>query len=237
MRLRRLDGKAADLLCWLSLICTGNYRKPYPSSRRRRLRYRGDDPRKLFTTTVAPVTDYTSEIGGIAATGAFRTVATAVVEAEANICSFGERHIEKSTKLWADIRALPRTNPLNEAESHINSKAFLSTTYTDTRKRALPVKHTHDLYDRLKRKEAMALAQLRMGMTRLNSYPNKTGAAESDLCACKQCIEMRRGSLSFYLGGKARSDPEQWRPDIKAPLSWSINLNSLGVKNPSSMKS
>jgi hypothetical protein len=105
---------------------------------------------------------------------------------------------------------------------------------------ALPGRHTRILYDGLKRKEANVLAQLRTGMTRLNSYLSKIGAAESDLCICgqasetvehflfrctrwtrlregmSQCTETRRGNLSFYLGGKARSDPERWKPDMKA---------------------
>ena len=54
---------------------------------------------------------------------------------------------------------------------------------------ALPGKHTRSLYDRLNRKEARILAQLRTGMTRLNSYLNKIGAADSDLCACGQASE------------------------------------------------
>jgi hypothetical protein len=31
-----------------------------------------------------------------------------------------------------------------------------------------------------------------------------------------QCTESRRGNLSFFLGGKSRSDPERWQPDMKA---------------------
>jgi ribonuclease HI len=105
---------------------------------------------------------------------------------------------------------------------------------------ALPGKHTRSLYDRLNRKEAKILAQLRTGMIRLNSYLNRIGAADSDLCACgqasetvehflfrctkwtamregmNQCTESRRGSLSFFLGGKSRSDPDGWQPDMKA---------------------
>ena len=106
--------------------------------------------------------------------------------------------------------------------------------------KALPGRHTYILYDGLKRKEAIVLAQLRTGMTRLNSYLSKIGAAESDLCICGrasetvehflfrctkwtrlregmlQCTETRRGNLSFYLGGKAPSDSERWKPDMKA---------------------
>jgi ribonuclease HI len=105
---------------------------------------------------------------------------------------------------------------------------------------ALPGKHTRDLYDKLKRREACILAQLRTGMARLNGFLNRIGAAESDLCACGhasetvghfllrcsrwtalrdemlQCSVTRRGSLSFYLGGKAPSEPRRWSPDMKA---------------------
>jgi ribonuclease HI len=105
---------------------------------------------------------------------------------------------------------------------------------------ALPGKHTRDLYDKLKRREACVLAQLRTGMARLNNFLSRIGAVESDLCACGQaretvehflfrcvrwtalredmlhCTVARRGSLSFYLGGKAPSDPKEWSPDMKA---------------------
>ena len=105
---------------------------------------------------------------------------------------------------------------------------------------ALPGKHTRELYDKLKRREASVLAQLRTGMTRVNSFLSRIGAAESDQCACGharetvkhflqrcvrwtalredmlQCTTTRRGSLSFYLGGKPPSDPKQWSPDTKA---------------------
>ncbi|EAQ88476.1 hypothetical protein CHGG_05095 [Chaetomium globosum CBS 148.51] len=105
---------------------------------------------------------------------------------------------------------------------------------------ALPGKHTRHLYDKLKRREACVLAQLRTGMARLNGFLSRIGAVESDLCACGQaresvehflfrcvrwtalredmlqCTVARRGSLSFYLGGKAPSDTRHWSPDMKA---------------------
>jgi ribonuclease HI len=105
---------------------------------------------------------------------------------------------------------------------------------------ALPGKHTRDLYDKLKRKEACVLAQLRTGMVRLNGFLSRIGAVESDTCACGQaretvehflfrcvrwtdlregmlqCSATRRGNLSFYLGGKAPSDPKEWSPNMKA---------------------
>jgi hypothetical protein len=105
---------------------------------------------------------------------------------------------------------------------------------------ALPGKHTRKIYDHLKRREASVLAQLRTGMTRLNGFLNRIGAAESDQCACRhawktvehfllrcvrwtasredmlECNTTRRGSLSFYLGGKVPSDSKQWPPDMKA---------------------
>ena len=103
---------------------------------------------------------------------------------------------------------------------------------------ALPGKHTRRLYDSLKREEANVLAQLRTGMIRLNGYLHRIGAVESDQCDCGQAREtvehflfrctkwtayreqmlqqtdIRRGSLSFYLGGKAPSGPRQWTPNV-----------------------
>jgi hypothetical protein len=105
---------------------------------------------------------------------------------------------------------------------------------------ALPGKHTRRLYDSFKRGEANVLAQLRTGMIRLNGYLYRIGAAESDQCDCGQaretvehflfrCIkwtahreqmlqqtDTRRGSLSFYLGGKAPTDPREWTPNVDA---------------------
>lgn len=105
---------------------------------------------------------------------------------------------------------------------------------------ALPGKHTRSLYDGLNRKEAKTLAQLRTGMARLNSYLNQIGIADSELCACgqasetvehflfrctkwtairdgmNQCTKSKRGNLSFFLGGKSRSDRDRWQPDMKA---------------------
>jgi hypothetical protein len=77
-------------------------------------------------------------------------------------------------------------------------------------------------------------------MARLNGFLSRIGAVESDLCPCGQaretvehfllrcvrwsalredmlrCTVTRRGSLSFYLGGKVPSDPKMWSPDMKA---------------------
>ena len=105
---------------------------------------------------------------------------------------------------------------------------------------ALPGKHIKELYNKLKRPEARILAQLRTGMVRLNSYLNRIGATDSDMCPCGQSVETikhflfrctmwtqqrtalyqqtatRRGNLSHYLGGKARTDAESWAPDMAA---------------------
>lgn len=51
-------------------------------------------------------------VGAQAITGAFQIVATAVAEAEASIRTVGERHAERATKLWVNLRTLPKTNPL-----------------------------------------------------------------------------------------------------------------------------
>jgi hypothetical protein len=122
---------------------------------------------------------------------------------------------------------------------------------------ALPGKHTRTLYDSLKRREANVLAQLRTGMARLNGYLYRIGAAESDQCECGQARETikhflfrctrwdshrtqmlaqtdtRRGNLSFYLGGKALSDPETWTPNldaVRATIKFAIATGRLDME-------
>jgi exonuclease III len=94
--------------------------------------------RQLFTSTVAPVVDYASNvwmhafkdklmrpinriqrIGAQAIVGTFLTVATSVAEAEACIASAKERFWRRATKLWTDIHALPDTNPLRRNTSRM----------------------------------------------------------------------------------------------------------------------
>ena len=77
-------------------------------------------------------------------------------------------------------------------------------------------------------------------MIGLNEYLDRTGATESDQCECGQATESvnhflfrctnwdtlrtqmlqqtetRKGSLSYFLGGKARSDPKDWTPVLSA---------------------
>ena len=106
---------------------------------------------------------------------------------------------------------------------------------------AIPGRHTRKLYDAVGRVEACVLVQLRTGMARLNGYLHRIGAADTGWCTCGQARETvehflfncsrwvshrhllseqadirRRGSLSYFLGGKAPSDPHNWRPNIKA---------------------
>lgn len=87
--------------------------------------------RQLFTAAAAPVKDYAASVwmyvcgekafswlnraqktGALAITGAFRTVATAVAEAEASIRSIGERHVYAAIRLWINIHILPGTHPV-----------------------------------------------------------------------------------------------------------------------------
>jgi exonuclease III len=105
---------------------------------------------------------------------------------------------------------------------------------------ALPGKHTRLLYNNFKRTDASILVQLRTGMARLNGYLHRIGVAESDLCACGQAretvehflfrcsqwdqcrarlfqqTETKKGSLSFFLGGKSPTDPAFWKPNLAA---------------------
>jgi ribonuclease HI len=99
--------------------------------------------RQLVNATVALVIDYASNvwmhtikgnamaslnrvqrIAAQAITGTFSTVATAVAEAEASICTVHERHTERATKLWVYLHTLPKTNPL----ARLHTTVFLKFT-------------------------------------------------------------------------------------------------------------
>jgi hypothetical protein len=122
---------------------------------------------------------------------------------------------------------------------------------------ALPGKHTRLLYDSFKRVEASILAQLRTGMIRLNGYLHRIGASETDQCTCSQAretvehflfrcsrwdqyrermlqqTETRMGCLSFFLGGKARSDPASWKPNlaaVRATVQYAIATGRLAIE-------
>ena len=105
---------------------------------------------------------------------------------------------------------------------------------------ALPGRHTKEIYDQLNRREASVLVQLRTGMARLNDYLHLISSAPTALCDCGRAQETvehflftcvrwteqrrtllevtttQRGNLSFYLGGKARTDKDTWKPDMRA---------------------
>ncbi|OAQ63798.1 reverse transcriptase [Purpureocillium lilacinum] len=117
---------------------------------------------------------------------------------------------------------------------------------------ALPGKHTRQLYDQLTWKEANVLAQLRTGMARLNDYLYRIKATTSQQCACGharetvdhflflctrwtafrtemiQCTNTQRGNISFYLGGKQRSDNENWAPNMEAVRATIRNALATG---------
>ena len=120
---------------------------------------------------------------------------------------------------------------------------------------AVPGRHTRKLYDALGRVEACILAQLRTGMARLNGYLHRIGAIDTDWCTCGQARETvehflfncsrwvshrhllseqaeirRRGSLSYFLGGKALSDPHNWKPNmdaVRATIRYAISTGRL----------
>ena len=100
--------------------------------------------RQLFGATVAPIIDYASNIwshackgraaaainrvqriGAQAIIGAFRTVATAIAEAEASIRTVPERHKERTLKLWINISTLPISNPIKRIDT-ANFRRFIS---------------------------------------------------------------------------------------------------------------
>ncbi|KAI2928635.1 hypothetical protein CBS147321_10997 [Aspergillus niger] len=104
-------------------------------------RLRGLSPstaRQLFTSTVAPVVDYASNVwmhafknkatgpinrvqrvGAQAIIGTFLTVATSVAEAEAHIATTQHRFWRRAVKLWTDLHTLPDTNPLRRTTARI----------------------------------------------------------------------------------------------------------------------
>jgi hypothetical protein len=107
-------------------------------------RLRGLSPltaRQLFTSTVAPVVDYASNvcmhevrfravwamnrvqrIGAQAIVGTFSTVAASVAEAEAHIATAHDRFWRRAIKLWTDMHTLPETNPLRSAAARMLRK-------------------------------------------------------------------------------------------------------------------
>jgi ribonuclease HI len=157
-----------------------------------------------------------------------------------------KRQAKKATRAGCTPQSLPyqaRSTRLRLAVSQLHQQRKLPNNvgnYSKRIDRALPGKHTQALYDICKRREAGVLSQLRTGMAKINSYLNKIGAAESDMCECGcgpetmehflfRCTRweaereaMRRvgqnmmGNLSFFLGGKSASDGAKWRPNLEA---------------------
>jgi len=104
-------------------------------------RLRGLSPataRQLFSSTVAPVVDYASNVwmhafknksigpinrvqrvGAQAIVGTFLTVATRVAEAEAHIATARHRFWRRAVKMWTDLHTLPETNPLRRNTDRI----------------------------------------------------------------------------------------------------------------------
>ncbi|KAL9570493.1 hypothetical protein ACKAV7_005381, partial [Fusarium commune] len=141
-----------------------------------------------------------------------------------------KRQAKKATRAGCTPQSLPyqaRSTRLRLAVSQLHQQRKLPNNvgnYSKRIDRALPGKHTQALYDICKRREAGVLSQLRTGMAKINSYLNKIGAAESDMCECGcgpetmehflfRCTRweaereaMRRvgqnmmGNLSFFLG-------------------------------------
>jgi hypothetical protein len=121
----------------------------------------------------------------------------------------------------------------------------------------LPGKHTCTLYNTFKQREASVLVQLCTGMARLNKYLYRIKTIESDQCQYNQAREtvkhflfryarwdtyrtqilvqtdIRRYSLSFYLGGKALSDLETWAPNmdiVQAIIKFAIATGRLDME-------
>ena len=150
-----------------------------------------------------------------------------------------------------------RSTTLNVARSMLPVNSSLPDNVGKYSKRidtALPGKHTKTIYDQLTSREASMLVQLRTGMSRLNDHLYRIKAAPSDRCACGQaretvdhflfrctkwvtqrkcmqdCSTTRMGNLSFFLGGKASSDKQNWTPDmraVRATITFAISTGRL----------
>ncbi|XP_044714688.1 reverse transcriptase (RNA-dependent DNA polymerase) domain-containing protein [Hirsutella rhossiliensis] len=113
----------------LPLIIKGNDVKPKSNVKLlgvimdKALRFKEHIARAAAKATVAPAMDYASNrIGAQAVTGGFRTVATAVAEAEAGVQSFRERHAQAAAKFWIRMRTLPKTHPLTSLRLKLNRR-------------------------------------------------------------------------------------------------------------------
>lgn len=125
--------------------------------------------------------------------------------------------------------------------------------WTRTLDAALPGKHTKYLYDKLSRRQAAFLIQLRTGHIRLNRYLQRVGHLESNACGCREdgddgddgetvkhflfhCPEWRflrremksamgsrYGDVSYALGGRSREMDPKGQPVDRAE-SWKPNL-------------
>ena len=99
--------------------------------------------RHLFIATVAPVADYASpvwsqhcpsgtlnrldspqRIGAAAIVAAFRTVSLPILECEASIDTWAERHRRQCTNYWIGLHNLPRAHPLVSLSKRIYRRFF-----------------------------------------------------------------------------------------------------------------
>jgi hypothetical protein len=67
-----------------------------------------------FVSTASISMDRVQRVRAHATKGAFRTVATAVAEAEVGIRTAGDGRAEGATRLWINLRTLPATNPFSK---------------------------------------------------------------------------------------------------------------------------
>ncbi|KAJ3455686.1 hypothetical protein MRS44_017168 [Fusarium solani] len=90
------------------------------------------------------------KVGAQAITGAFRTVSTAVAEAEASIQTVCERHAQAGTRLYINVRTLPKTHPL------ATLKVSVSRRYISPMKR-LALAHAESGIERMETIQAYAV--------------------------------------------------------------------------------
>jgi hypothetical protein len=209
-------------------------------------RLRGLSPataRQLFTSTVAPVVDYASNVwmhafkdkaigpinrvqrvGAQAIVGTFLTVATSVAEAEAHIATAQHRFWRRAVKMWTDIHTLPETNPLRRNTARI--KKF-------RRYHRSPL---YQVADALKNIEMETLETinpftLAPWEERVQTDTHEIPAAQTEAGGCMQiAVSSSARNEVVGFGGAIQKQPPRYRkPKLK---TFSVTLGARVEQNP-----
>ena len=209
-------------------------------------RLRGLSPataRQLFTSTVAPVVDYASNVwmhackdkamgpinrvqrvGAQAIVGTFLTVATSVAEAEAYIATAQHRFWRRAVKMWTDIHTLPETNPLRRNTDRIRKFR---------RYHRSPLYHVADALkhidmETLETINPFTLAPWEERMQTDIDERRSPRPKQADICRSRSAA--RHGTSWWDLGWRSRNSHLEYR---KLKLkTFSVTLGARAEQNP-----